>query len=174
MMDRRFTIQNQVEKMRRGWCGILRVDGAAVVEMALTSTILFALLIGVIEMCMVLYAYHATAEVARQTTRWAMVRGSDSCSNTPNLTECGATAAEIQSYASNLGFLNISTSDVTVNWCQASGTQPTSWSSCSSTTSNAPGNVVQVAITYPFTLGIPFMAAKTINITSTSQVVISQ
>jgi Flp pilus assembly protein TadG len=174
MMDQNFPIQNQVEKMRRGWREILRVDGSAVLEMALTSSILFALLIGIMEMCMGLYAYHATAEVARQTTRWAMVRGSTSCSNTPHLTDCGATAAQIQSYASNLGFLNISTSDVTVNWCQASGTQPTTWSTCGLSTSDAPGNVVQVAITYPFTLGIPFMAAKTINITSTSQVVISQ
>jgi Flp pilus assembly protein TadG len=163
--------EGRVARAPRRICG---VEGAALVEFAFTAGILFALLIGAIEMYMGLYAYHATAEIARQTTRWAMVRGSDSCSNTPNLAECGATAAQIQSYASSLGFLNIPTSDVTVNWCQASATQPTTWSTCSSSTSNAPGNVVQVAITYPFSMGIPFGGASTINVTSTSQVVISQ
>jgi Flp pilus assembly protein TadG len=156
------------------WRNIFRTDGGTLVEFALTAGVMFTLLIGTIEMCFAFYTYHFTASAARQGARWAMVRGSTSCTNTPNLTDCNATAAEIQTYVSDLGFLNIPTSDVTVNWYTWNGTQPAQWTLCSSGTCNAPGNQVQVKVTYPYLLGIPGMPAETINMTSTSQVVISQ
>jgi Flp pilus assembly protein TadG len=153
---------------------IRSVEGAAVVELALISSILFAMVLGAMETCLAFYAHHATAEAARQGSRWAMVRGSTSCTNTPNLSDCNATAAEIQTYVSELGYLNIPTSDVTVSWLTASGLQPSTWSACSTGTCNLPGNEVQVVVTYPFATHIPGFPHTTWNISSTSAVVISQ
>lgn len=152
---------------------VLGTEGAAIVEIAVCSAVLLALTIGVVEMSMALYACHVTADAARQASRWAMVRGSSSCANTPNLTDCGATAAQIQDYVSSLGYLNIGASDTTVSWLKASKTEPTTWSACAGTC-NDPGNQVRVVVTYPFPLSIPFVSAQTLSVTSQSQVVISQ
>lgn len=154
--------------------GVAGEDGSAIVEMALSSAILFGMLVGVFELCLALFAYHVTADAARQATRWAMVRGSTSCTNTPGLAECNATAANIQSYVTGLGYLNLTTSDTAVNWYTASSTQPTTWTLCSSGTCNVPGSEVQVKVTYPFSLNIPFVSSTTLNLTSTSQMVVSQ
>jgi Flp pilus assembly protein TadG len=150
-----------------------REEGANLIEMALSAVVLFLLLMGLMEMCLGFYAYHATDVAARMGTRWAMVRGSTSCSNTPNLTDCDATAAEIQSYVAGLGYLNMTTSDVTVNWLTTSGLTPATWSTCSTGTCNAPGNQVQVIVTYPVSLHLPLFN-HTFNVGSTSKVVISQ
>jgi Flp pilus assembly protein TadG len=156
------------------WRNILRTDGATLIEFAAGSAVMLALLIGTVETCLAFYTYHVTADAAREATRWAMVRGSTSCTNTPNLTDCDASAAEIQTFVSNLGFLKISTSDVTVSWLTSSGTQPASWTTCTTGTCNVPGNQVQVQVTYPFVTHIPFLTHQSWNITSTSAVVISQ
>ena len=152
----------------------LREDGAALVEMALSTTILLAVLIGAFQMCVAFYAYHATSEAARQGSRWAMVRGSSSCTNTPSLSKCDAASTDIQSYVAGLGYLNLTTSDVTVSWLQSNGLQPVTFSSCTPPGCNIPGNEVQVTVTYPFGLSIPFMNSQTLNITSTSSMIIAQ
>ena len=148
-------------------------EGATIVELAISCGILLSLMIGVMQMCFAFYTCHATAYLARQGSRWAMVRGSTSCTNTQNLTDCNATSSEIQSYVTGLGYLNISTSDVTVNWLTASAAPPTTWSACAGTC-NTPGNAVQVVVTYPFPLHIPFVRAQTLSVTSRSQVAIAQ
>lgn len=150
--------------------------GAAIVEIALSCGLLFAMLFGLIEMCLALYASNAVSNAARQGSRWAIVRGSESCTNTPNLTDCNATAANVQAYVASLGFLSISTSDTTVTWLKAttSGSPATTtWSACA-TTCNEPGNEVQVTVTYPFLLSIPFIPKSTLSLTSNSTLVISQ
>jgi Flp pilus assembly protein TadG len=162
------------EKAAPGRSGVFRVEGAAIIEFAVCAAVLLALMVGIMELCFGLYAYHATDLTAREASRWAMVRGSTSCTNTANLTDCNATAAEIQTYASTLGFLNITTSDVTVTWLTASATQPTTWSTCSTGTCNVPGNQVQVKIAYPYTLGIPFVSSQALSLSSTSAMVIAQ
>lgn len=150
------------------------MEGATIVEFAVCAAVLLTFVIGTMELCFALYAHHATDLTAREASRWAMVRGSTSCTNTPNLTDCNATAAQIQTYVSDLGLLKLPTSDVTVTWLTASATQPTTWSTCSTSPCNVPGNQVQVTVTYPFTLGIPFVSRQTLSLTSTSAMVISQ
>ena len=162
------------ERAAQGRPNILDAEGAAIIEFALSSAILFALLIGTVTMCLAFFTYHSVADAAREATRWAMVRGSTSCTNTPGLTDCNATAAEIQTYVSSLGYLNVTASDTTVSWLAASGTQPTTWTTCASGTCNVPGNQVSVTVTYPFPLNIPFVSSQTLNISSTSAMVISQ
>ena len=153
-----------------------REDGANLVETAVSCSVLFAMLFGMCQMSLAMYFYQFTSEAAREATRWAMVRGSTSCTNTPSLTKCGATAADITSYVQNLGFTGIISSNVNVTpqWCSASSSTPTTWGSCSGTTSNAPNNLVKVTVSYPLSFHVPFGKSYSLNISSTSQMVISQ
>jgi Flp pilus assembly protein TadG len=152
-------------------------QGEAMVEMAITSVILFLFLIGIIEISLALYSHAAVSEAAREAARYAMVRGSTSCTNTPSLTNCNATQAQIQTYVQGRKYPGLTSSNITVTttWLSASTSQPTTWSTCSpGPCSNAPGNVVQVVVTYPFPLSIPFWNSMTINTGSTSRMVIAQ
>lgn len=166
-------VRNEGEAAEGGR-GIRGVEGSAIVELALSSAILFAMLIGITQVSIAFYAYHVTAYAARQATRWAMVRGSDSCTNTPNLSECDATKAQIQSFVADLGYLNLEASDTTVSWLTASATEPTTWSTCTKAPCNAPSNVVQVVVTYPLSINIPFVPTQKFSVRSTSQMVIAQ
>jgi Flp pilus assembly protein TadG len=158
--------------LSRGRC----VEGAAIIEFAVSSAVLFAVMIGIIEMCFALYNYHVANYAARQATRWAIVRGSTSCTNTPNLTDCDATTAEIQSFVKNLGISMVNSANTTVNvtWLSPSGTTPTTWSTCSTGTCNAPGNQVQVQVIYTYPLHIPWVSSQTLSPNSTSTMVIAQ
>jgi Flp pilus assembly protein TadG len=156
---------------------ILRRDeGSNVIEMMLSSTVLFAMIFGICQMSIALYIYHFTSDAARQGSRYAMVRGNTSCINTPSLKNCNATASQIQTWVRGLNYPGITSSKLTVTttWCSASSTTPTTWSSCSGTTSNAPGNVVKVYVSYPLAFQIPFSKNTSLTLSSTSQMVISQ
>lgn len=154
--------------------GLRGEEGSSLVEMALCSAILLGMTFGIIEMSFGLYTFHYVSEAAREGSRYAMVRGSTSCTNTPNLVNCKATAAEIQTYVQSLG-----NPGVTVNtiWLKAttSGTPPTTtWAACANTC-NSPGNAVQVNVVYlAFPIDVPFWKKTSVNIGSTSQMVIAQ
>lgn len=151
-------------------------EGATLVEMAICASTLFCMLFGVMALSMALYANNFVNVAARQATRWAMVRGSQSCSNTPNLTDCNATPAQIQAYVQGMGYPGITTANlnVTTTWCLASTTTPGTWAACSASTPNTPGNEVQVQVTYVVPIGVPLLSVKTISVGSTSEMVISQ
>jgi Flp pilus assembly protein TadG len=161
--------------------GILREEGATTVEMALSSIVMLAVLFGIMEINFAFYAYQYVSDAVREGTRYAIVRGSTSCTNTPDLTNCDATAAQIQAYITGLSYPGIDSTKLnsSIIWLKASTTQPTStqpttWTSCGVTICNAPGNAVQVTVTYTFPMSILYWKATTLNITSTSQMVISQ
>jgi len=162
--------------LRRALAVLCRDEGSNLVEMAISSTILFAMLFGICQVSIALYVYQFTSDAARQGTRYAMVRGGTSCTNTPNLANCNATADQVKTWVRGLNSLGIDSTKVTVTttWCSASSTTPTTWSSCSGATSNAPGNVVKVFVSYPLALSIPFSANPSITLSSTSQMVIAQ
>lgn len=151
-------------------------QGALLTEAAISSVVVLALLFGICQMSYAMYLYHYASEAAREATRYAIVRGSTSCTNTPNLTNCNATSDEIQTWVRSLGYPGITSSNVSVStsWYSASGTMPTTWSSCASGTCNAPGNMVAVTVSYPLSFHIPFSSSFSLNLTSTSQMVISQ
>ncbi len=142
----------------------------------MVSSIFFAMLIGSFQMMLVLYTFHFVSDGAREGTRYAIVRGSTSCTNTPNLSHCNATADQIQTYVKGLNYPGINPANLTLTttWLSASTTKPTTWSSCSSGTCNAPGNLVKVVANYSYSLNVPFVPAATLHLTSTSQMVISQ
>jgi Flp pilus assembly protein TadG len=144
--------------------------GGTLLETALTISVLMTLVFGVIEVGMMLYTYHFVSYAAREATRYAIVRGS-TCSGLGSA--CPAQASDIQNYVSNLGFpgIDISTSDVSVAWASYSASTAT-WSTCSNC--NLPGDQVQVTVTYPFPFSVPFVPQSSLQLTSTSAMVISQ
>lgn len=151
-------------------------SGINAVEMAISCTVLFALLIGICQLSVGLYSYQFCSNAARLATRYAMVRGSTSCTNTPSLSKCNASTTDISAFVKGLGYTGIKSSNITVatTWCAASSSTPTTWASCSSGTTNAPGNLVKVVVSYPMSIKIPFASTLSLNLGSTSQMVVSQ
>jgi Flp pilus assembly protein TadG len=151
--------------------------GASLVETAVASSVLLAMLFGIFQLSLALYTYHYISEAAREGSRWAIVRGSTSCTNTPNLDDCGATTAQINSFVKSLGYPGIDAADnmtVTTSFLSASSTQPTTWTTCSTSPCNVPGNLVKVQVQYRFPLSVPFVTVTTLNMSSTSQLAIAQ
>jgi len=159
-----------------------REEGASMVEMAVACTVFLAMLMGVMQMMLAMSVFNFVTDAAREATRYAIVRGSTSCTNTPSLSNCNATASQIQTYVQGISYPGIKSSNLTITttWLTAvttttaGGTQPTTWSACSTGTCNAPGNQVNVVATYPFKFSVPFVPKATFNMSSTSQMVISQ
>jgi len=155
-----------------------KTEGSSILELALVSAILFAVLFGVIQFAWAFYAYNFVSEAAREAARFAIVRGSTSCANTPNLTYCNATPAQIQNYVQSLGYAGLNSSKLiaTTTWCAqtVSATYSMTWPSCASSTANSPGNAVNVVVTYAFPLNIPFWKNQTLNLSSTARMVVAQ
>lgn len=146
-------------------------EGGTVIEAAISFALMIALVVAIFQISLALYASHFVADAAREASRYAIVRGSSSCSNSPNLTNCNATADEVQSWVRNLSYPAIDPQHLTVTT-----TWPSSGVDCypSALPCNNPGNLVNVAVTYGFPLNIPFWKSRTINLKSSSQMVISQ
>lgn len=138
--------------------------GQSLVEAAFTISILAMTVIGIMQVGMALHSFDTVADAARDGARYAMVHGS-SC------TGCIATSSSIQTHVQNSGLLlpNVSTVNVTTTW-------PDTGSSCtpSSNPCNNKGNNVKVKVSYPFQMVIPFIPLRTLNLSSTSEMVISQ
>ena len=138
---------------------VLRVEvGNTIVEFALSSIILLTLVFGVMMICFALYVYNVLGEAAREGSRYAIVRGSacNSFSDCPNVTQ-----AQIQTHIRNIGFPGITSASLTATASWPGGNEN-------------PGQQVRVTVTYPFPLTIPFELKRTLNMSSTSQMVISQ
>ena len=146
--------------------------GQSLVESALSLGIIIAVLIGILELTIALYCYNYVAYAAREATRWAMVRGS-TCTG---LTSCNATASQVQSYVQGLNYPIIQPSRLAVStdWLSRATLTPATWTSCSTAPCNLPGNEVQVQVAYPFTMDIPIVGQISLNLLSTSSMVISQ
>jgi len=147
-------------------------EGDTIAEFALASTILIAIVFGIFETSSALYSYTYISDAAREGIRYAIVRGSactgfSECSGTP----VGATSAQVQAYVKSLGYPGITSNNLTV-----ATTWPSTGSACSPIVSpcNNPGNLVKVVVAYKYPLNIPFVPVKSIGMSSTSEMVISQ
>jgi Flp pilus assembly protein TadG len=143
-------------------------DGAAVMEMALTMIVLLTILFGLFETSLALYTFHYVSDAAREGSRYAIVHGS-TCAVSG--VSCTKTSAQIQTYVQNLGYPGIQASNMTVTTTYsaypAGGT-------CFAVGCNGPGDLATVTAKYAFTLTIPFIPRQSLNLTSTSSMVISQ
>src|SRR5260370_13600340 len=88
----------------KGVKGMMDDAGSALVEMALSSTILFAMFFGVFQISMASYSLHYVSDAAREGSRFAIVRGSTSCKNTPGLAACNASSDTIATYLKSLPY----------------------------------------------------------------------
>lgn len=151
-------------------------SGSSLVEFTVSSVALITIVIGLLQACLAVYDDSLISNIARDAARWAIVRGSTSCTNTPNLTNCNATSDQIKSYIKGLNYTGIDGKNlgITVTWLTASSSPPVSWTTCTTGTCNAPGNAVEVTVTYSYPLNIPFLPANTAHLSSASQMVISQ
>lgn len=160
-----------------GGCRSIRgEEGATLVEFALSALLLFAMLFGIIELSLALYSYNFVSEAAREATRYAIVRGSQ-CAGMP---DCNVTSDQIQDYVRGIHYpgLNANNLNATATWLTATGGPPnTTWVACApgpGITCNAPGNAVNVVVTYSFPLNVPLVSSMNLTLSSTSQLVISQ
>jgi Flp pilus assembly protein TadG len=155
-------------------------QGSALVEYALVLLVLMTFLCGIMEFSRFLYTYHFVSEVAREGTRYAVVRGSTYsgtlCGSTSTFA-CDATAANVQTYVQGLTPPGITSGSVAVSTTWP-GTAPTGATGTCTTTSgnNSPGCLVQVVVTYPYRFMFPFLpkGSSTWNVASTSVMVIAQ
>lgn len=155
--------------------------GATLPETALVIGVVLMLMFGIIDFSRYMYTYGFVANAARQGARWAMVRGSLSCTNAPNLPSAchmsgsgngktGASSSDVQSYVQSLsvGLTN-----------QPSITAAASWTTCtplaaSGAMGNDPGCIVAVQVSYPFKFILPYLPGPTYTMTSTSKMIITQ
>ena len=159
-------------------------DGSALVEMAISCLLLIPILFGLIQLTFALYCYHYSADAAREASRFAAVRGANCakflkvsayCSPTDG-DALGATANDVAQFVKQLGYPYSASATTAVKWCTKSGTNSASWTSCSTTRSNSPGNQVQVTVTYNYPLVIPFLQTNKfdLNMGSVSSMTIVQ
>ena len=144
--------------------GRQRERGSSTLETVIVMGVLLGMICGIIDFGRAIYTYGFVAQLARQGARWAIVRGSQ-CTL---LTDCNATSAEVQTYVQSLAYGFITPSSVVAT---------TTWPACHPGSSgNAPGCNVEVTVTYPFKFALPWMPTSlgTLNMTSTSEMVISQ
>jgi hypothetical protein len=157
--------------MKRNFGGLASDQGSSIVEIAVSLAVLMTVLFGVLQAAMMLYTYHYVAYAARQGSRYAMVRGS-ACDPSGGMDSCpSATGSQIQTHIRGLNFSGFDSSQLNVNVTWAAGPQG---GACNTGACNDPGDQVKVTATYPFNLSIPFVPAATINMSSTSEMVIAQ
>lgn len=163
-------------------------QGSTLVETAIAATLMLGVVFSLFELFLAFYTYHYVSYVARDAARYAAVRGSKCSSDSTTMPNCDVTQAELQTYVQGLNFPGINSSNltVTVSWLSAVYTETatsitTSWAACTSTTGagyptgcDTPGNAVNVKVQYAFPLNLPFFSNASLNLTSTSQMVISQ
>jgi Flp pilus assembly protein TadG len=138
----------------------LRERGATLAETAIVMSVLLAMLFGILDFGRALYTYSFVAQAARQGARWAMVRGA----NCTQLDHCPAQSGsgDIQPYVQSLSAGATDPNTLTANL---------NFPSCGNT--NARGCIAQVTVTYPFNFMLPFLPAAQLNISSTSEMVIT-
>jgi Flp pilus assembly protein TadG len=127
--------------------------GATMVEFAITATVLFTVLFGIMEMSTAVYDYHLVCTAAREGVRYAIVHSPTSANP--------ASTDQIQTYAKTYATgLDQSQLTVTASF-QADSRLPTQ-------------KDAKVIVTYNYPLSIPFMTNPTLSLTSTSQMLVSQ
>jgi Flp pilus assembly protein TadG len=139
-------------------------DGQALIESAVSLPVLLALLFCFMELCMVFYTYDTISESAREGSRYAMLQ-SATCTNSSGAS-CMATAAQVNSYVSGLGWPNIAggTMIVSTTYKTPAGGVGT----------NSVSNYVVVQISYAFPITMPFVTKNSITLKSVSQMTIIQ
>jgi len=181
------------------WVGPFRKfgmdGGSSLVETAISLSLYLMLLIGVIELLLTVYSYHFVADAAREATRYAMIRGANSCYPNPAFPDCNLGPESISSTTNQshnpvlqyierirYPFLNPNNLSAQVTWweSQQSANGTTTWTTqCVGATDtngnacNAEGNAIRVVVTYDFPMTLPWVRIPLVKVSSSSQMVIN-
>jgi Flp pilus assembly protein TadG len=151
-----------------------RQRGSSLVEQALVLTFLLAVMFGIIDFGRALYTYHFVSEAAREATRWASVRGSTT--TLPGGQATNGPGGNVQAFVANVSGMGLDSTKITAttNWPIRAYSNP----SCVGAGNNKknPGCIVQVQVDYAFQFTMPFLppSTTTFNMSSTSEMVITQ
>jgi Flp pilus assembly protein TadG len=125
--------------------------GTALLEAAISTVLLTVLMAGAAEGSQMLYTYISLGNVARQATRYAIVRGSQSGR--------AVAASDISTYVqAHAQIPNSSSITTTTTWVP----------------NNMPGSLVKVQVECPFAGYLPFMKLNSVTLQSTSEMTIEQ
>jgi Flp pilus assembly protein TadG len=158
-------------------------SGAEIVEFAVSISLFFMALLGVIGFANAVYVYHFVTWGAQQGTRYAIVHGADfsstACSSVapPAFAmkyNCEASSTDVQNYVRSTtpGGINVSSIAVNTTW---PATTPDCTSGCTacSPAQNA-GCLVNVQVTYTFDFSLGFLPKSALSLTGTSERVIEE
>jgi Flp pilus assembly protein TadG len=143
--------------------------GSTLAEFALLLPLLFALIFGIIDFGRALYSYHFVSNAARDATRWASVRGRD-CSG---LSNCSAQAADVSAYVASIAPMGIDASPSRLSVDTTWVAPPNNLAICTVFPKH-PGCAVKVQVKYRFKFILPFLPTSGYQMTSTSEMIISQ
>jgi Flp pilus assembly protein TadG len=130
-------------------------EGSALIEMAVSFSVLFLMLFCFMEICMAFYTQHMISEAARGGARYAMVHGSACITSAGS--SCTLTGANINTYVNGLVSPNIAGGTFTATTTYPSGNENV-------------GSQVKVQIAYTFKVTMPLVPKDTFNLTSSSEV----
>jgi Flp pilus assembly protein TadG len=145
--------------IRRIFAKLRKEDGSILIETSISFMIVIAMLLGIIETCMMGYTYAVLVDSAREGVRYASVHGVDSPTCSGPSSGCDSTAAnvklDVKNYAGTFAG-NISAMVVTVTYPDGAATATSR---------------VQVAISYTYEplFKIPG-TAHTLNVSSTGRI----
>lgn len=182
--------------MRASGSGQKREEGSALVETALSISVMLTVMVGIMQLCLVMYASVFVNEAAREATRYASVRGSNSCTDLSTFPNCnlGPTSSPISvltTYVRGLGYPLPNTSNLnvtTAEWYYVTQDANTfsQWSgdcgpnlnapappTANGQPCNSPGNMVTVQVQYAMPLNIPFWTNANVTLTSQSSMLIA-
>jgi Flp pilus assembly protein TadG len=137
--------------------------GQSLVEFALCSVLILALIFGVVEIGRMVLLYTTVSNATRIGTRYAIVHGSDSGAASGPSNDDATAIAVVKNFA-KVGGLNTSNLTVHVYYYSSGGVSP----NC-----NAPGCWVKVTASYPYDPLVSYFRLPTINLSSTSEGVIT-
>jgi Flp pilus assembly protein TadG len=145
------------------------------VEYALSVLLFLLLVFGIAGFGHALYTYHFLNHAAKEAARYAAVRGLN-CTDDGS---CGAstTQTDIQTYVTNITPMGIKSANVvaTATWpgpdsppiCSGPVSGTPAWAS------NHPGCTVQVKVQYAYNFIFPLIRNTTLNMSSTSEMIIA-
>jgi Flp pilus assembly protein TadG len=153
--------------------------GSQLVELGLAVSMIALFALGVVEFGQALYAYHFVSDVARDATRYAMVRGAECKTWT---SACPASAGDISSYVQSIVpsgiYLNSSAAQTAPGYLSVAATWPGNNAGCGAAAgapSNTPGCEVSVTVQYNYGFALPVLSSlNPIEMTSSSEMIISQ
>jgi Flp pilus assembly protein TadG len=148
--------------------------GSSLLEQSFILVFLLTMMFGIIDCGRALYTYHFVSNVAREASRWASVR-SQNCDGSA-LSGCPADLSGDNvrtTFKANLSSMGLDPTKVTftTSWVVPPGVGA---ASCPTPNSNHVGCMVHVDVTYAYTFFFaPFIAAPAINMSSSSEMLIT-